>query len=330
MPVKPVDLSDCWQLAPSGLVVLDEQGRILQVNDTLRDWIGRTEKQMLNRPASELFTAEARLLYQGVLVFRLSDVGAVDEVHLSLHVENGNPFPVLCSARRIDSPAPPITLIAMLPIARKDQLERDLLEARQAAQCALAEKSKMIRELESMRSQLESHNQELQRLTLKLGHEARSDPLTGLPNRRHFDLALEERLARAFVSRHSDAFSVAILDIDHFKPINDTHGHAVGDQVLQELALLLASQMRGSDLAARIGGEEFALLMPETSLEEAYNALERLRQAIEAHTWQPVPITASVGVTGYLADDTNESLMARADRALYKAKHLGRNHVAKG
>ncbi|MDT9693887.1 diguanylate cyclase, partial [Streptomyces sp. P9(2023)] len=72
------------------------------------------------------------------------------------------------------------------------------------------------------------------------------------------------------------------------------------------------------------------LLMPETSLEEANSALERLRLAIEAHPWQPVPVTASVGVTGYLEGDTRESLMTRADRALYTAKHLGRNHVAKG
>jgi sigma-B regulation protein RsbU (phosphoserine phosphatase) len=188
----------------------------------------------------------------------------------------------------------------------------------------------VIAELETLRAKLESHNHELQRLTLQLRQEARSDPLTGLPNRRHFDLALEERLARASTNRHSDAFSVAILDIDHFKPINDTYGHEVGDQVLKQLALILSSQIRESDLAARIGGEEFALLIPETSLEEANSVLERLRLAIETHPWQPVPVTASVGVTGYLEGDTRESLITRADSALYRAKHLGRNHVAKG
>lgn len=330
MTPKAVDIANWWQLAPSGLVVLDELGKIRQVNQTLSGWLGCPEHQLIGQSASQLFTAEARLLYQGVLAFRLSDMGAVDEVHLSLRQENGNSFPVLCSACRIDTQGSPFTIIAMLPIARKNQLEHELLEARQAAQLALEENVKVISELELMRTKLESRNQELHRLTLQLGQEARSDPLTGLPNRRHFDLALQERLARALVGRHSDAFSVAILDIDHFKPVNDTHGHAVGDQVLQTLALLLASQMRGSDLAARIGGEEFALLMPETSLEEAKSALERLRKAIEAHTWQPVPITASIGVTGYLPEDTSESLLARADRALYKAKHLGRNYVAQG
>lgn len=329
MTIKTMDFERWWQLAPSGLVVLDERGTILQINQTLVDLLGCSRKRLIHQPASVLFTTESHLLYQGVLAFRLSAIGVVDEVHLHLQGTNGNAFPVLCSARRLDAPDPPLTLLAMVPIVRKDQLEQELLEARQAAQNALKENKLVINELEAMRVKLESHNQELQRLTMQLSQEARSDPLTDLPNRRHFELALEERFARASINRHSDVFSVAILDIDHFKPINDTYGHAVGDEVLQQLALLLSSQMRGSDLAARIGGEEFALLMPETSLEEASHALERLRLAIEAHSWQPVPITASIGVAGYQAGDTKENLMARADRALYEAKHLGRNHVAK-
>lgn len=344
MDPRAADLAHWWQFAPSGQVVVDEQGRIQQANRTLSDWLNRPVNQLINQPISELFTVEARMFYQGALAFRLTDVGAVDEAHLSLRLENGEALPVLCSARRVGSQDTPITLLSLLPIVRKDQLERELLKARQAAQQVLEEKKAVITELESMRASLETHNnflethnnslenhnKELQHLTLKLGHEANSDPLTGLPNRRHFDLALQERLARVAVNRHSDVFSVAILDIDHFKPINDHHGHAVGDQVLQQLAKLLASQLRGRDIAARIGGEEFALLMPETSLDEASNALERLRRAIETYRWQPVPITASLGVTGYLPGDTSESLMVRADSALYTAKHLGRNHVVKG
>lgn len=337
MGLRAADIAHWWQFAPSGQVVVDEQGRILQANRTLSDWLSRPVNQLINQPVSELFTVEARMFYQGALAFRLTDVGAVDEAHLSLRLENGEALPVLCSARCVGAQDTPITLLSLLPIVRKDQLERELLQARQAAQQALEEKKAVVTELEAMRASLETHNnslkvhnKELQHLTLKLGHEAKSDPLTGLPNRRHFDLALQERLARVAVNRHSDVFSVAILDIDHFKPINDHHGHAVGDQVLQQLAKLLASQLRGRDIAARIGGEEFALLMPETSLDEASNALERLRRAIETYRWQPVPITASLGVTGYLSGDTSESLMARADSALYTAKHLGRNHVVKG
>ncbi|HBP41352.1 MAG: diguanylate cyclase [Vreelandella alkaliphila] len=330
MTPKAVNIAHWWQLAPSGLIIVDGQGCILQVNQTLCHWLGYAENQLVHQPVSTLFTTEARLLYQGVLSFRLSDVGAVDEIHLNLRTESGEPFPVLSSARRLTAPDPPLTLLAMLPIARMDKLERERLESRQSDRGTLEENRQTIAALESMRIKLESHNQELHRLTLRLAQEARSDPLTGLPNRRHFDLVLQERLASAFVNQAPKVFSVAILDIDLFKPINDNYGHAVGDQVLQQLARLLTSLIQGSDLVARIGGEEFAFLMSETSLEEAGKALEGLRHAIEVHPWLPKPITASIGVTSYLLEDTSESLMARADRALYMAKHLGRNNVAKG
>lgn len=330
MNPRAADLARWWQVAPSGQVVIDAQGQILQVNHTLSDWLDYPVHELVNRLASELFTAESRMLYQGVVAFRLADVGAVNEVHLSLSLANGETLPVLCSALRVGTQDAPQTMISMLPIARKDQLERELLQARQVAQSALEEKEAVIAELESMRSTLKSHNDELQRLTARLGHEARSDPLTGLPNRRHFDVALQDLLVRADVNHLAEGFSVALMDIDHFKPVNDEHGHAVGDQVLQQLAKLLSSQLRGRDFAARIGGEEFALLMPVTSIDEASSALERLRQAIEIYRWQPVPITVSLGVTSYLPEDTRESLMARADAALYSAKHLGRNLVAKG
>lgn len=330
MNLRPADIARWWQVAPSGQVVVDAQGYMVLVNHTLSDWLGCPANQLVKRLASELFTVESRMLYQGVLAYRVADVGAVNEVHLSLKLANDDTLPVLCSARRLGARNAHQMLISMLPIARKDQLERELLEARHVAQTALKEKEAVIAELESMRTTLNSHNEELQRLTMRLGHEARSDPLTGLPNRRHFDVALQELLSRADVNFSGEGFSVAILDIDHFKPVNDEHGHAVGDQVLQQLAKLLSSKLRGQDVAARIGGEEFALLMPNTSIDEASSALERLRQAIEIYRWHPVPITVSLGVTSYLPEDTRESLMARADTALYSAKNQGRNLVAKG
>ncbi|SES15512.1 PAS domain S-box-containing protein/diguanylate cyclase (GGDEF) domain-containing protein [Vreelandella subterranea] len=329
MNPRPADIARWWQFAPSGQVVVDGKGYTVLVNHTLSDWLGFPSEQLVNRLASELFTCESRMVYQGVLAYRVADVGSVSEVHLSLNLSNGDTLPVLCSARRLGDQKDPQILISMQPIVRKDQLERELLEARQAAQTALEEKEAVITELESMRTTLKSHNEELQRLTMRLGHEAKSDPLTGLPNRRHLDVALKELLSRAegFLS---EGFCMALLDIDHFKPVNDEYGHAVGDQVLQQLAKLLSSKLRGQDFAARIGGEEFALLMPKTAIDEASNALERLRQAIEVYHWQPVPITVSLGVTSYLPEDTSETLLARADRALYTAKREGRNRLVNG
>ena len=156
--------------------------------------------------------------------------------------------------------------------------------------------------------------------------DAHTDPLTQLPNRR----ALSERLTRELgrSSRYARPFSVVLIDLDHFKDINDNRGHHVGDLVLIEVALLLGTHIRTPDTAGRWGGEEFLLLFPELALADATEATERFRRALEAH---PFPhseqLTASFGVAEALPGDAPETLLARADTALYEAKARGRNCV---
>lgn len=317
-----------WHIAPCGQAAIDENGTILFANRTLSEWMGQSLQRLANRQASELFTAEARVIYLGLLAYRVAECCKVDEIHLSLHRADGTTMPVLCSARQVDHQGAQLTLLSMLPIARKDRLERELLEARRTAQQALDEKNTVIAELEGLRSRLESQREELEYLAVKLGQEAMSDALTGLPNRRHFEHSLSQLLTGAEASRQFGTFSVAILDVDHFKPVNDQHGHAAGDRTLQKLATLLTSQLRGHDLAARIGGEEFGLLMPDTAPDDANFALDRLRQVVARYDWQEAAVTVSLGVTGYRPGDTRDSLMARADAALYEAKRKGRNRIS--
>ncbi|AZG72262.1 GGDEF domain-containing protein [Shewanella livingstonensis] len=122
--------------------------------------------------------------------------------------------------------------------------------------------------------------------------------------------------------------SVAIIDIDYFKRINDNHGHLVGDKVLYELAQLLQSKMRSDDLLARWGGEEFVVILPNTNLENAIELTERLRLYIATENIQDMALTISLGVTQYAIKDNAHSLLERADKALYQAKSQGRNCVA--
>ncbi|GHD63651.1 hypothetical protein GCM10017083_54210 [Thalassobaculum fulvum] len=173
----------------------------------------------------------------------------------------------------------------------------------------------------------ESHQlrQELERL-------ATTDPLTGLANRRAFLARAREEVERA--SRHGRPMSVVMIDVDHFKSINDRHGHDVGDQVLQRVADMVGSTLRQSgDLAARFGGEEFVLLLPETPMAGAQALAERIREAFECTEVQtdagPVGFTASFGVGEFRSDlDTDiETVLKRADDALYRAKTAGRNRV---
>jgi len=146
--------------------------------------------------------------------------------------------------------------------------------------------------------------------------------LTGLPNRRAFSLALTREISRA--ERYGTPFSLVLMDLDHFKKINDTLGHDHGDELLRRVARLLVDQVRREDVVARWGGEEFALLLPSTHLEDAKRLAERLRQVLEAQHWG---VTASFGVAEYVLGEEEENLFRRADQALYRAKNAGRNRV---
>ncbi|WP_181902673.1 ligand-binding sensor domain-containing diguanylate cyclase [Lysobacter soli] len=159
--------------------------------------------------------------------------------------------------------------------------------------------------------------------------QAREDALTGLPNRRRFDEILKRDMAVA--QRAGHPLCLALIDLDHFKRINDTHSHAVGDAVLREAALVFAAGSRAADLLARLGGEEFALLLPDTSLEEAIAICERMQHAFETHaSWAGVDglrVTFSVGIAQCRFDDTPARLLERADAAMYRAKNQGRNII---
>jgi diguanylate cyclase (GGDEF)-like protein len=164
-----------------------------------------------------------------------------------------------------------------------------------------------------------------------------TDPLTQLHNRRYLDRRLAEELARA--NRYRQPLSCLFVDADHFKQINDNHGHPVGDQVLRELASRIRSQLRASDIATRYGGEEFALLLPQTYLEDALLLAERIRLEIASHPIslgdnKALRITVSIGVSEALPllgktpqPQLGEQLLADADRALYLAKANGRNRI---
>jgi len=173
---------------------------------------------------------------------------------------------------------------------------------------------------------------ELKRRETELLEMAATDILTGLPNRRHFVAQLEQESARILRDKGRCA-SVLMLDADHFKMINDTFGHAAGDDVLRHLATLMQNKLRKVDTVGRIGGEEFALILPGAALPAAEAFAERLRQYVAAtpvpQADRTIPLTVSIGVAGMSADDANaDEVLTRADRALYRAKGGGRNMVA--
>jgi len=169
--------------------------------------------------------------------------------------------------------------------------------------------------------QLEMKIREVERLSV-------TDQLTGLFNRRRFLDVFVAEMDR--MVRYNNAFSLIMFDIDHFKQVNDTYGHDVGDFVLQELSREVGNRLRSSDTFARWGGEEFMILAPETGESKALELAEILRKFVESHDFSPVPLlTCSFGIV--VSSDENlktiQELTKAVDEALYEAKHTGRNRV---
>lgn len=169
-------------------------------------------------------------------------------------------------------------------------------------------------------------NRELYRLNRELSRLSMTDPLTGLFNRMKIDDTLDSELQRA--KRYGQGFGLIMVDIDHFKQINDTHGHQAGDAVLKELADLLQTHIRATDAVGRWGGEEFIIVCPQTDEAGTATLGEELRQRISAHRFPVIgQMTASFGVAAWRTEDRVEDLVGRADAALYQSKRQGRNRL---
>lgn len=175
---------------------------------------------------------------------------------------------------------------------------------------------------------------ELRETSAELERLAMIDPLTGVLNRRAFFERLDTEFRRS--QRYARSLTVVMVDVDHFKDLNDRYGHATGDSVLAKCAELLAADLRQSDEVGRYGGEEFAILLPETSLANGVTVAEKLRMAIDGLRIdspdggeQAIHVTISAGVASYPSPGATDglALLDRADRALYEAKHAGRNRV---
>jgi diguanylate cyclase (GGDEF)-like protein len=164
---------------------------------------------------------------------------------------------------------------------------------------------------------------------LELRLLASTDSLTGAMNRRSFDEQTKREIAHA--DRYGKDLSCALIDIDHFKSINDRYGHSVGDSMLKRVVAIFRSQLRSSEYIGRIGGEEFAVVFPETPLPEAVLIAERIRTSLEAaaieNSGHKIHITASIGVAGYRGGMKTDRLLHQADVAMYRAKLAGRNRV---
>jgi diguanylate cyclase (GGDEF)-like protein len=213
-----------------------------------------------------------------------------------------------------------------------DREPRELDDDQRAALAALSrqvmgqlELRKSLRDLRAYQARLERYQQQLEKANEKLSAQRHTDGLTGVANRSAFDQRLDEETHR--LGRYGGTLSLLMIDIDHFKKYNDSFGHAVGDEVLKKVARVLADIGRTSDFVARFGGEEFAVILPETELAGAAILAERFRRGVEDAAWEHGGVTVSIGLAEFDEGDSAHDLMKNADAALYAAKAAGRNRV---
>ena len=173
-------------------------------------------------------------------------------------------------------------------------------------------------QLDTLNTQLRAREARIQELSL-------TDPLTEIANRRHLDTRLVEEITRS--RRYGEPLSLVILDLDFFKAVNDQFGHPVGDSVLKSVASLIKAQCRETDFVARLGGEEFILILPSTTLDDAKPFVSRMCVAMSKRLVPPLEkaVTGSFGVAQFNGEETGAILLARADKAMYRAKSAGRN-----
>lgn len=232
----------------------------------------------------------------------------------------GNAIGALCVMDRVSRELTSGQLAAVRALSRQVMTHLELRRTVTSLDAHLAEREQYQQRLEEYQRRLEENNSALERLSA-------SDALTGLHNRRAFETRLEEEISRA--SRYHAALSLAIVDVDHFKPYNDSMGHVAGDVVLRRVGDVLRRNARHGDVVARIGGEEFAVILPNTSRNGASVMAERFRRAIAREPWPNRPMTISVGVaTAENGETARSTMMSTADAALYEAKRSGRNRVA--
>jgi len=294
-----------------GLLVLDKDERILLANRSFADSLGATADQLTGRKASELpWHCEDKPAGEESLPWMRAMIDGTRHVGDLLTIDGEH-------ERRI-------LKVGATPILGDDGVKRGALAS--FDDVTLMEKNRT--ELREMLAALSQSRDEIHRQNVELERLATRDPLTSCLNRRAFFTELESVWSKA--ASRKEPIACVMVDLDHFKSVNDTHGHSKGDEVLQKAAKALRSCSRDDDLVCRYGGEEFCVLLPQTDLEGACVIAERIREAIELLEFENLTVTASLGVSAReLGARDPQGMIDQADQCLYVAKREGRNRVAR-
>ncbi|PRO66277.1 sensor domain-containing diguanylate cyclase [Alkalicoccus urumqiensis] len=306
---------------PCGLLTLSTKGIITDVNNTFAAMVGFSREKIIGRSMREFLTRPSHIYFQTFFAPMVSIYEKVEEFHLTLLSKSERRIPVLVNAAAGRSGV----RCAVLQMSSREAYETEILHAKQDAEKILRDKDAAFVQLQQVMVEFEQKRRELTALNAELQEMTVTDPLTGIRNRRF----AEQRLRRLLQAAEESGvpFSVLLLDIDHFKLVNDQFGHQTGDDVLKELGQFLTETVRGEDVVARLGGEEFLILLGSAEGESALAAAQRIVGQAAARRWKTVAVTISAGVASFQKGDTIKNIFSRADEALYQAKANGRNRA---
>lgn len=308
--------------APCGFLSTNDEGKIVEVNETFLRWISYTEQQLLGQHVEMLLSPTNKLMFHSYFYPTIQLKNIVEEFFLSMRDSNKKSVPFLMNAKRYMRDGEEVIDYILMKMQHRLEYECEVQSLKIQAEEAYEKKSQAFDHLEQIYAEIEQKQNELMAINLGLIELSNTDKLTGLYNRRYFSQKMSEFI-RAFEMEHVQ-FSLLIIDIDHFKNVNDTYGHQVGDIVLEQLAQLLKDIVGEQGVVCRFGGEEFTIILIGHSQQVA----DDINKRAAAKEWPHIhKLTVSVGMANFTEHDDEQSLIQRADEALYYSKEHGRNRV---
>lgn len=311
--------------APCGIISMNRNGTIIKVNETFHKWMGYETAADLEGKNLESFMSIAnKMIFHSYFIPEIHLHKLVEELYINFIGKDGQVVPFLMNARQVEYKGELFIDCIVVKMKKRIDYEQELRTTQHQLEKAYVEKDKAYAQLEKINQEIKEKQKELMLFNTQLVELSNTDKLTGIPNRRY----LQERLADQVELYKSKGipFSVLMLDIDHFKAVNDTYGHQVGDDVLMQLAGILKDQTRLGDCAARFGGEEFTVILSDAHAATAITYAQKLNRAVETAEWKGISgLTISIGVAEFQGQDDERTIIEKADQALYTSKHNGRN-----
>jgi diguanylate cyclase (GGDEF)-like protein len=280
----------------SGHLIVNEKRQIIFCNDYICDLSDQPEDKLINTSISQYISKASNIFIDTYIYPLLIHESVVQEIQITWIGENGQKIPVVVNIKLGEEG---ISYWSLYVCANRDKLQSELLKV----------------------------NEKLEKQSQKLFSLATTDPLTGLLNRRELQAQAKKIISQ--VSRNLSTFALLSIDVDFFKQVNDTYGHQAGDKVLKSLANMFNEGLRSNDLIARIGGEEFVLLLQNIDEKNAFQLAEKLRENVEKKSIEGIKVTVSIGlvVIRKNAHIDFDMLLKLSDNALYDAKKSGRNRT---